>query len=85
MDVGLGDYCLAAAKILKFTAVTTYENSSRLRPALAHHTLANVTLQRPNKLEIISPGDGPVSEFYYNGKTLMSNELFLLFYSSLMK
>ena len=63
---------LAAAKTLKFTAVTTYENPSRLGPALAYHTLANVILQRPNKLQIISPGDGPASEFYYNGKTLMA-------------
>ncbi len=45
MDVGVGDYCLAAANTLKFTAVTTYKNPSRLRSALAHHTLANVTLQ----------------------------------------
>jgi hypothetical protein len=63
---------LAAAKTLKFTAVTTYENPSRLGPALAYHTLSHVTLQRPNKLQIISPGDGPASEFYYNGKTLMA-------------
>jgi len=63
---------LAAAKTLKFTAVTTYENPSRLGPALAYHTLSNVILQRPNKLQIISPGDGPASEFYYNGKTLMA-------------
>lgn len=63
---------LAAAKTLKFTAVTTYENPSRLGPALAYHTLANVTLQRPNKLQVLSPGDGPASEFYYNGKTLVA-------------
>ncbi|MEB3192215.1 MAG: DUF2092 domain-containing protein [Snowella sp.] len=63
---------LAAAKTLKFTAVTTYENPSRLGPALAYHTLSNVILQRPNKLQVISPGDGPASEFYYNGKTLVA-------------
>jgi len=63
---------LAASKTLKFTAVTTYENPSRLGPALAYHTLSNVILQRPNKLQIISPGDGPASEFYYNGKTLVA-------------
>lgn len=67
----MGDH-LATAKTLKFTAVTTYENPSRLGPALAYHTLSNVTLQRPNKLQILSPGDGPASEFYYNGKTLMA-------------
>jgi hypothetical protein len=63
---------LAAAKTLQFTAVTTYENPSRLGPALAYHTLSNVTLQRPNKLQVLSPGDGPASEFYYNGKTLVA-------------
>jgi hypothetical protein len=63
---------LAKARTLQFTAVTTYENPSRLGPALAYHTLSNVTLQRPNKLQVISPGDGPASEFYYNGKTLMA-------------
>jgi hypothetical protein len=63
---------LAAAKTLKFTTVTTYENPSRLGPALAYHTLSNVILQRPNKLQVISPGDGPASEFYYNGKTLVA-------------
>ena len=63
---------LAAAKTLKFTAVTTYESPSRLGPALAYHTLSNVILQRPNKLQILSPGDGPASEFYYNGKTLVA-------------
>ena len=63
---------LAMAKTMKFTAVTTYENPSRLGPALAYHTLSNVTLQRPNKLQVLSPGDGPASEFYYNGKTLVA-------------
>jgi hypothetical protein len=63
---------LAAAQTMKFTAVTTYENPSRLGPALAYHTLSNVILQRPNKLQVISPGDGPASEFYYNGKTLVA-------------
>ncbi|MBE9239980.1 DUF2092 domain-containing protein [Synechocystis salina] len=63
---------LAVAKTMKFTAVTTYENPSRLGPALAYHTLSNVTLQRPNKLQVLSPGDGPASEFYYNGKTLLA-------------
>ncbi|MBJ7898503.1 MAG: DUF2092 domain-containing protein [Cyanobacteria bacterium RI_101] len=63
---------LAKARTLQFTAVTTYENPSRLGPALAYHTLSNVILQRPNKLQVLSPGDGPASEFYYNGKTLVA-------------
>jgi hypothetical protein len=63
---------LAQAKTLQFTAVTTYESPSRLGPALAYHTFSKVTLQRPNKLQVISPGDGPASEVYYNGKTLIA-------------
>lgn len=63
---------LASAKTLQFTAITTYENPSRLGPALAYHTLSEVVLQRPNKLQVLSPGDGPASEFYYNGKTLIA-------------
>ena len=31
-----------------------------------------MTLQRPDKLRVISPGDGPASEFYYDGKTVMA-------------
>ena len=27
-------------------------------------------LQRPDKLMVITPGDGPGSEFYYDGKTM---------------
>jgi hypothetical protein len=27
-------------------------------------------LQRPDKLRILSPGDGPATEFYYDGKTM---------------
>jgi len=29
-----------------------------------------VILQRPNKLRVILEGDGPPSEFYYDGKTM---------------
>jgi hypothetical protein len=31
-----------------------------------------VTMQRPDKLRILMPGDGPASEFYYDGKTMMA-------------
>ena len=29
-------------------------------------------MQRPDKLRVIMPGDGPASEFYYDGKTMMA-------------
>lgn len=61
---------LAAARSMRFTAVVTYENPSRLGTPLAYTTKSEVTLQRPDKLRVITVGDGPASEFYYNGKTM---------------
>ncbi len=61
---------LAAAKTLSFTAVATYESPSRLGPPLAYTVESEVTLQRPDRLRVISPADGPASEFYYDGKTM---------------
>jgi hypothetical protein len=61
---------LAAAKAMSFTAVISYESPSRLGPPLIYTTRADITLQRPDKLRVITSGDGPVSEFYYNGKTM---------------
>jgi hypothetical protein len=63
---------LAAARSMGFTAVVTYENPSRLGPPLAYTTRSEVTLQRPDKLKVITSGDGPASEFYYDGKTMMA-------------
>jgi hypothetical protein len=63
---------LAAAKSLSFTAVVTYENPSRIGPALAYTTVSEVLMQRPDKLRVIMPGDGPASEFYYDGKTMVA-------------
>lgn len=65
---------LAAAKSLAFTATLSYENPSRLGPPLVYATKSDVTVQRPDKLRVISPGDGPASEFYYDGKTMMAFE-----------
>ena len=63
---------LVAAKTMSFTAVVGYESPSRLGPALVYTSRYDVTLQRPDKLRVISPGDGPASEFYYNGKTMVA-------------
>ena len=63
---------LAAAKTMSFTAVATYESPSRLGPPLAYTVESQVTLQRPDKLRVISPADGPASEFYYDGKTMVA-------------
>ncbi|WP_239651345.1 DUF2092 domain-containing protein [Neosynechococcus sphagnicola] len=61
---------LAAAQTMTFTAVSTYESPSRIGPPLVYTTTSDVTLQRPDKLKVISPGDGPPSQFYYDGKTI---------------
>ena len=63
---------LAAARTLKFTAVHFYESPSREGHPLAYTTKSEVTLQRPDKLRVIMPGDGPASEFYYDGKKIMA-------------
>lgn len=63
---------LAAAQTLTFTAVSTYESPSRIGPPLTYTTLSEVTLQRPDKLRVITPGDGAASEFYYDGQTMMA-------------
>jgi hypothetical protein len=63
---------LAAARTMTFTAVTTYESPARTGQPLAYTTLSEVTLERPDKLRVVTPGDGPRSEFYYDGKTMMA-------------
>jgi hypothetical protein len=61
---------LAAAKSMTFTAIVSYENPSRLGPPLIYSTKSEVAMQRPDKLRVITLGDGPRSEFYYDGKTM---------------
>jgi hypothetical protein len=63
---------LARAKTMSFTAVTIYESPARNGQPLYYTTLSTVEVQRPNKLRVITPGDGPASDFYYNGKTIMA-------------
>jgi hypothetical protein len=50
--------------------VTGYESPSLPGPALLYTTRSLVTVQRPNKLRVITPADGPASEFYYDGKRI---------------
>jgi len=61
---------LAAAKSMAFTAVVGYEYPSKLGPPIVYTTRYDVTMQRPDKLRILTPGDGPASEFYYDGKAM---------------
>ena len=61
---------LMAARSLSFTAQVTYEHPSRLGPPLAFMTISEVLMQRPDKLRVLTLGDGPASEFYLDGKTM---------------
>src|SRR5271169_3386735 len=63
---------LAAAHTLSFTAVETYESQSRQGHPLVFANASEITVQRPDKLKVITLGDGPPSEFYYDGKTMMA-------------
>jgi len=63
---------LAAARSLSFTAVEIFEHPSRHGHPLAYATKSDVTLQRPDRLRVIISGDGPASEFYYDGKIMMA-------------
>ncbi len=63
---------LAAARTMNFTAVVSHESPSRLGPPLVYTTRSAVTLQRPDKLRVIQEADGPASEFYYDGKTMVA-------------
>jgi hypothetical protein len=63
---------LAAAKSMAFTATVGYEYPSQLGPSILYTVRYDVTMQRPDKLRVITPGDGPASEFYYDGKTMMA-------------
>jgi hypothetical protein len=63
---------LASAKSLSFTAIVGYEYPSKLGPPIVYTTRYDVTLQRPDKLRILMPGDGPASEFYYDGKSMVA-------------
>jgi hypothetical protein len=63
---------LAAARSMAFTAVVSYESPSRLGLPLVYSTRSEVTMQRPDKLKVVTTGDGPPSEFYYDGKVMMA-------------
>jgi len=61
---------LAAAKSMSFTATVGYEYPSKLGPPLVYTTRYDVAMQRPDRLRILTLGDGPTSEFYYDGKAM---------------
>jgi hypothetical protein len=60
---------LAGAKAISFTALNTYDKVARNGQPLYYTTLDQVTLQRPDKLRVIIPGDSVPDEIYCDGKT----------------
>ena len=63
---------LAGAQTVSFDAVATYERAAANGQPLFFSTLSQVTLQRPDKLRVITVGDGTPDEFYYDGKAMMA-------------
>jgi hypothetical protein len=61
---------LSGAATLSFTAVNTYERAAANGQPLYYTTLNRVVLQRPDKLLVVSPGDGVADEFYYDGHSM---------------
>jgi hypothetical protein len=61
---------LAAAKSISFVTVGAFDVPARNGQPLFYFTRSDVLMVRPNKLRVIVPGDGPPSEFYFDGKTI---------------
>lgn len=61
---------LAGAHTVSFTAIELFEHPTRQGAPLGYTSKYEVTLQRPDKLRVLKPADGPSNGFYYNGKTM---------------
>lgn len=61
---------LAAAKSISFVTLGAFDVPARNGQPLFYFTRSEVLMVRPNKLRVIVPGDGPPSEFYFDGKTI---------------
>lgn len=63
---------LARASSLSFTVRRGFDELSANGQPLLYMTSSRVTLKRPDGLRIITSGDGPREEFYYDGKAMMA-------------
>lgn len=63
---------LGSAKTMSFNAVELFEQLSRQGVPLAYATRYSVELQRPGQLRVTTPGDGPATDFFYDGKTIQA-------------
>lgn len=63
---------LAGAHTVSFNAIATYERAAPNGQPLFYSSVSQVTLQRPDKLRVVTLGDGTPDEFYYDGKSMMA-------------
>ncbi len=63
---------LAAARTLAFTATAGFEFPSKLGPPIVYTQRYEVALQRPDRFRVLMQGDGPASEFYFDGKSMIA-------------
>ncbi len=61
---------LAAAQSISFVTRGAFDVPAANGQPLFYFTRSEVLMVRPSKLRVIVPGDGPPSEFYYDGKTI---------------
>lgn len=61
---------LARAKSISFRVKRAFEEPAANGQPLFYTILTDVTLQRPDKLKVVTLADGPPSEFYYDGKEM---------------
>lgn len=66
---GMSD-TLAKAGSMSFSVKRAFDEPAANGQPLFYMISSDVTLQRPDKLKIITPGDGPPAEFYYDGKEM---------------
>jgi hypothetical protein len=62
---------LAKASSISFHVRRAFDEPAANGQPLFYFISSEVTLQRPDKLKIVTPGDGPASEFYYDGKEMV--------------
>lgn len=60
---------LSAAKSFSFKTVSSAESPSPGGPMITYFSVADVAVQRPNKLMSKRTGDGPAFDVFYDGKT----------------
>ena len=61
---------LAHAKSLSFSVRRAFDEPAANGQPLLYMVASDIVLQRPDRLKIITLGDGPASEFYYDGKEM---------------